>query len=92
MCLVNMTCKQSFWPDKLIAILAGHCQLTGCFFEPSNVCDKLGVCQQLPGCQKNIFTASHSGKLKLAFTSSDVISTSPKSFLKSRIDYTVLVI
>ena len=32
MCLVNMTCKQSFWPDKLIAILAGHCQLTGCFF------------------------------------------------------------
>ena len=58
----------------------------------SNVCDKLGVCQQLPGCKKNILTASHSGKLKLAFTSSDVISTSPKSFLKSRIDYTVLVI
>ena len=61
------------------------------FLSP-NVCDKLGVCQQLPGCKKNILTASHSGKLKLAFTSSDVISTSPKSFLKSRIDYTVLVI
>ena len=42
--------------------------------------------------KKNIFTASHSGKLKLAFTSSDVISTSLKSFLMSRIDYTVLVI
>ena len=62
------------------------------FFLSRNVCDKLGVCQQLPGCKKNILTASHSGKLELAFTSSDVISTSPKSFLKSRIDYTVLVI
>ena len=32
----------------------------------------------------------HSGKLKLAFTSPDIISTSPKSFLTSRIDFTVL--
>ena len=30
------------------------------------------------------------GKLKLAFTSPNVISTSPKSFLTSRIDFTVL--
>ena len=35
------------------------------------------------GAKKIIFTASHSGKLKLAFTS-------PKSFLTSRIDFTVL--
>ena len=42
--------------------------------------------------KKIIFTACHLGKLKLAFTSPDVISTSPKSFLMSRIDFTVLVI
>ena len=47
------------------------------------------------GCQENhiIFTACHSGKLKLAFTTSpDIISTSPKSFLMSRIDFTVLLL
>ena len=32
------------------------------------------------GAKKIISTACHSGKLKLAFTSPDVISTSPKSF------------
>ena len=37
------------------------------------------------GAKKNIFTSSHSGKLKLAFTSADFISTSPKSFLMSKI-------
>ena len=42
--------------------------------------------------KKIIFTACHSGKLKLTFTSPDVISTSPKSFLKSRIDLTVLLL
>ena len=42
------------------------------------------------GAKKIIFTACHSGKLKLAFTSPDVISTSPKNFLTSRIDLTVL--
>ena len=31
------------------------------------------------GAKKIIFTACHSGKLKLAFTSPDVISTSPKN-------------
>ena len=44
----------------------------------------------MQGAKKIIFTASHSGKLKLAFTSPDIISTSPKSFLTSRIDLTVL--
>ena len=39
--------------------------------------------------RKSFFPACHSGKLKLAFTSPNVISTSPKSFLTSRIDSTV---
>ena len=38
------------------------------------------------GAKKISFTACHSGKLKLAFTSPDVISTSPKNVLTSRID------
>ena len=33
------------------------------------------------GAKKITFTAYHSGKLKLGFTSTDAISTSPKSFL-----------
>ena len=44
-----------------------------------------------PGCKEIIFTACHSGKLKLAFISPDVISTSPKNFLTSRTDLTVLL-
>ena len=43
-------------------------------------------------CKEIIFAACHSGKLKLTFTSPDVISTSPKSFLKSRIDFIVLLL
>ena len=43
----------------------------------------------MQGAKKIIFTACHSGKLKLAFTSPDVISTSPKNFLTSRINFTV---
>ena len=47
----------------------------------------------MQGAKKIIFTACHSGKLKLAFTSPDFISTSPKSFLTSRIiDSTVLLL
>ena len=43
-------------------------------------------------CAKEIiFTAYHLGKLKLAFTSPDVISTSPSRFLTSRIDLIVLL-
>ena len=48
------------------------------------------VCSQVA--KKIIFTACHSGKLELAFTSPDVISTSPKNFLTSRIDFTVLLL
>ena len=44
------------------------------------------------GAKKIIFTACHSGKLKLAFTSPGVISTRPKSFLTSKIDFTVLLL
>ena len=44
------------------------------------------------GAKKIIFTACHSGKLKLAFTSPDVISTSSKSFSSSRIDFTFLLL
>ena len=48
------------------------------------------VCSQVA--KKIIFTACHSGKLELALTSPDVISTSPKNFLTSRIDFTVLLL
>ena len=44
------------------------------------------------GAKKAIFTAYHSGKLKLVFTSPDVISTSPQNFLTGIIDYTVLLL
>ena len=44
------------------------------------------------GAKKIIFAACHSGKLKLAFSSPDVILTSPKNFLTSRINFTVLLL
>ena len=47
---------------------------------------------QMQAAKKIVFTACHSGKLKLAFASPDVISTSPKSFLMRRIDFTVLLL
>ena len=43
------------------------------------------------GAKKVIFTAYHSGKLKPAYTSLNVISASPKNVLMSRIDFTVLL-
>ena len=46
----------------------------------------------LHGAKKIIFTVCHSGKLKVAFTSPDVISTCPRSFLTSRIDFIVLLL
>ena len=55
----------------------------------TNMVGKSRLCQ---GAQKIIFTACHLGKLKLALTSPDVISTSPESFLTSRIDFTVLLL
>ena len=42
--------------------------------------------------RKSYFTACHSGKLKLAFTSPDVISTSLKNYSTGRIDSTVLLL
>ena len=48
--------------------------------------------RQNQGAKKIIFTACHLGKLKLAITSPDVISTSPKIFLMSRIDFTVFLV
>ena len=43
------------------------------------------------GAKKVSFMACHSGKLWLAFTNPKFISSSPKNFLISRIDYTVLL-
>ena len=37
------------------------------------------------GAKKVLFTACHSGKLKLTFTSPDIISTSPKNVLMTRL-------
>ena len=48
--------------------------------------------RNMQGAKKITFTGCHSGKLKLAFTSPEVISTSPKSFLTRRIDFTVLLL
>ena len=39
----------------------------------------------LQGTKKIIFTACYSGKLKLIFTSPNIISTSPKNVLMSRL-------
>ena len=45
------------------------------------------------GAKKIIFTAYHSVQAEASiYTSPDVISTSPKSFLMSRIDFTVLLL
>ena len=43
------------------------------------------------GVKKVIFKSCHSGKLKLEYTSPNVISTSPKNILMSRIHFTVLL-
>ena len=56
----------------------------------SNPSDK-PYCPFTQGAKKVIFTACHSGKLRLAYTSPNVISTSPKIFLMSIIDFTVLL-
>ena len=42
------------------------------------------------GAKKVIFKICHWGKLKLEYTSPNIISTSPKNILMSRIDFTVL--
>ena len=55
--------------------------------------DKLKIEELLAyqGAKKVIFRACHLGKLKLAYTSPNVISTSPKNILMSRIDFTGLL-
>ena len=63
-----------------IALTFDHCDLLSFFFQ-----------LQTQGAKKIIFTACHSGKLKLAFTSPNIISTSTKKFLRSRIDFTILL-
>ena len=50
------------------------------------------ILREQQGEKKIIFTACHLGKLKLAFTNPKVISTSPKNFLTSRINFTVLLL
>ena len=60
--------------------------------KPKTMVCKISGCKQGQGAKKIIFTAWHSGKLKLAFISPDVISTRPKNFLTSRIDFTVLLL
>ena len=45
----------------------------------------------IQGAKEVIFKACHSGKLKLAYTSPNIISTSPMNILMSRIDFTVLL-
>ena len=46
---------------------------------------------QIQGAKKVIFTACQSGKLKLAFTSPNIISTSPQNFLMSSIILILLI-
>ena len=71
--------------------------------QKSGLCREVAVCRGstlsprtfkrhlLHGAKKVIFTACHSGKLKLPFTSPNIISTSPQHFLMSRIDFIVLL-
>ena len=42
--------------------------------------------------RKSFLQLAIRAKLKLAFTSPDIISTRPKSFLKGRIDFTVFLL
>ena len=77
------------WPQwKPLGIPGTHLPIKrGSWLTQVWLCPKLDRVQR-----KTIFTACHSGKLKLAFTSPDVISTSPKSFSLSRIDFTLLLL
>ena len=52
----------------------------------------LATTNMTAGCKENHFYSLPFSKLRLAFTSPDVISASPKSFLTSRIDFTVLLL
>ena len=50
------------------------------------------ILREQQGAKKIIFTACHLGKLKLAFTKPEVISTNAKNFLTRRIDFAVLLL
>jgi len=52
---------------------------------------EIGALNSKQGEKKVIFKARHSGKLKLAYPSPNVISTSPQNVFMSRIDFTVLL-
>ena len=43
------------------------------------------------GAKRVIFTVCHSGKLRIAYISPDLISTSLKNVFMSRVDFTVLL-
>ena len=51
--------------------------------EAPQTCKQLKCYNMLQGAKKVIFTACHSGKLKLTFTSPNIISCSPKNVLMS---------
>ena len=62
------------------------------FAQAVSVVSNIVLIPLIQGAKKVIFTACQSGKLKLlAFTSPNVISTSPQNFLMSRIDFTLLL-
>ena len=50
------------------------------------------ILREQQGAKKIIFSACHLGKLKLAFTNPEVISTSAKNFVTRRIDFAVLLL
>ena len=74
--LMKLNCKQ-LQNDSLLLL-------------PSHNINNNKLNNKYQGVKKIIFTACHSDKLKLTFTSPDISSTSPKSLLKSRIDLIVL--
>ena len=53
--------------------------------EAPQTCKQFKCYNMLQGAKKVIFTACHSGKLKLTFTNPNIISASPKNVLMSRL-------
>ena len=77
-----MTClKNTIWCIRCLSIKTTLDDKNSC--GKGNLGSKIEVCKQ--GAKKVIFTACHSGKLKLAFTSPNIISTSLKSVLMRRL-------
>ena len=59
--------------------------------KPCRVIQPYSYPRPVQGAKTVIFKACHSGKLKIEYTSPNVISTSPKNILMSRNDFTVLL-